>query len=191
MKLEIVSGFNGSELNEDSTWLEIYFSPFHQKFLRLYFLLFSTIFCYLLLDFHVKTGTRFSLRDKWLLEISKVDCSLFAQSGGRVVVRVCCTFSGMLAFLLFLHCHFHFFSHPPVLFHFLLSTSSLVPFLPSWHKMTQGGLPPCSKMYNCNCKSSYFVGKWIHCMFLLLQKDTTPELQKKSHFFFPSQSGLL
>ena len=64
MKLEIVSEFNGSELNEDSTWLEIYFSPFHQKFLRLYFLLFSTIFCYLLLDFHVKTGSRFSLRDK-------------------------------------------------------------------------------------------------------------------------------
>ena len=28
------------------------------------FLLFSTIFCYLLLDFHLKTGTRFSLRDK-------------------------------------------------------------------------------------------------------------------------------
>ena len=28
------------------------------------FLLFSTIFCYLLLDFHVKTGTIFSLRDK-------------------------------------------------------------------------------------------------------------------------------
>ena len=36
------------------------------------FLLFSTIFCYLLLDFHVKTGTRFSLQDKWLFEISKV-----------------------------------------------------------------------------------------------------------------------
>ena len=45
------------------------------------FLLFSTIFCYLLLDFHVKTGTRFSLRDKQLLKISKVkitrlDCIL-------------------------------------------------------------------------------------------------------------------
>ena len=37
------------------------------------FLLFSTIFCYLLLDFHVKTGTRFSLRDKQLFEISKVE----------------------------------------------------------------------------------------------------------------------
>ena len=37
------------------------------------FLLFSTIFCNLLLDFNVKTGTRFSLRDKRLFEISKVE----------------------------------------------------------------------------------------------------------------------
>ena len=37
------------------------------------FLLFSTIFCYLLLDFHIKTGTRFSLRDKLLLETSEVE----------------------------------------------------------------------------------------------------------------------
>ena len=35
-------------------------------------LLFSTIFCYLLLDVRVKTGTRFSLRDKRLFEISEV-----------------------------------------------------------------------------------------------------------------------
>ena len=33
----------------------------------------STIFCYLLLDFHVKIGTRISLWDKRLLEISKVE----------------------------------------------------------------------------------------------------------------------
>ena len=32
-------------------------------------LLFSTIFCYLLLNYHVQTGTRFSLRDKRLFEI--------------------------------------------------------------------------------------------------------------------------
>ena len=37
------------------------------------FFLFSTIFCYLLLDFHVKTGTRFSLRDKQLFEVSEVE----------------------------------------------------------------------------------------------------------------------
>ena len=36
------------------------------------FLLFSAIFCYLLLDFHVKTGAKFSLRDKRLFEISEV-----------------------------------------------------------------------------------------------------------------------
>ena len=36
-------------------------------------LLFPIIFCYLFLDFHVKTGTRISLRDKRLLEISEVE----------------------------------------------------------------------------------------------------------------------
>ena len=34
------------------------------------FLLFSTIFFYMLLDFHVKAATRFSLRNKRLFEIS-------------------------------------------------------------------------------------------------------------------------
>ena len=43
---------------------------------------FSIIFCYTLLDFHVKTGTRFSLRDKRLFEkskvqITRVDCISF------------------------------------------------------------------------------------------------------------------
>ena len=43
------------------------------------FLLLSTIFCYLILDFYVKTGIQFSLRDKRLfeiteVEITKVDC---------------------------------------------------------------------------------------------------------------------
>ena len=37
------------------------------------FLLCSTIFCYVLLDFHVSTGTRFSFRDKRLFEISRVE----------------------------------------------------------------------------------------------------------------------
>ena len=37
------------------------------------FLLFCTIFCCLLLDFHVKIGTRFSLQDKRLFEISEVE----------------------------------------------------------------------------------------------------------------------
>ena len=34
---------------------------------------FPQYFFYLLLDFHVKAGTRFSLRDKWLFEISEVE----------------------------------------------------------------------------------------------------------------------
>ena len=45
------------------------------------FLLLPTIFCYLMLDFYVKTGIRFFLRDKRLFEITKVeitrvDCTL-------------------------------------------------------------------------------------------------------------------
>ena len=40
---------------------------------KLQFLLFCTIFCYLLLNFHVKTETRFSLRNKLLFEISEVE----------------------------------------------------------------------------------------------------------------------
>ena len=44
------------------------------------FLLLSAIFCYLMLDFYVKTRIRFSLRDKRLfeiieVEITRVDCS--------------------------------------------------------------------------------------------------------------------
>ena len=45
------------------------------------FLLFSTIFCYLLLDFHVKTGIRLSLWDKQLFDRSKV-----------MIKRVDCTY---------------------------------------------------------------------------------------------------
>ena len=37
------------------------------------FLFFSTIFCYLLSDFHVSVGTKFSLRDKRSFEISEVE----------------------------------------------------------------------------------------------------------------------
>ena len=39
-----------------------------EQFLRL-----STIFCYLMLDFYVKTGIRFSLRDRRLFEITEVE----------------------------------------------------------------------------------------------------------------------
>ena len=37
------------------------------------FLPLSTIFYYLMLDFYVKTGIRFSLRDKRLFEITEVE----------------------------------------------------------------------------------------------------------------------
>ena len=45
------------------------------------FLPLSTIFYYLMLDFYVKTGIRFSLRDKRLFEITEVE-----------ITRVDCTF---------------------------------------------------------------------------------------------------
>ena len=37
------------------------------------FLLLSTIFSYMMLDFYVKTRIRFSLRDKWFFEITEVE----------------------------------------------------------------------------------------------------------------------
>ena len=57
------------------------------------FLLLSTIFCYLMLDFYVKTGVGISLQDKLLFEITKVeitrvDCSCPQNS----------TLSGALSF---------------------------------------------------------------------------------------------
>ena len=50
------------------------------------FLLLSTIFCYLMLDFYVKTRIRFSLRFKRLfkiieVEITRVDCIFFDIRG--------------------------------------------------------------------------------------------------------------
>ena len=49
------------------------------------FLLLSTIFCYLILDFYVKTRIRISLRDKRLfeiteVEITRVDCTCTIQN---------------------------------------------------------------------------------------------------------------
>ena len=40
------------------------------------FLLLSTIYCYLMLDFYVKTSVRFSLRDKRLFEITEVEITM-------------------------------------------------------------------------------------------------------------------
>ena len=48
------------------------------------FLPLSTLFYYLMLDFYVKTGIRFSIRDKRLfeiteVEITRVDCKCYAR----------------------------------------------------------------------------------------------------------------
>ena len=56
------------------------------------FLPLSTIFYYLMLDFYVKTGIRFSLRDKRLfeiteVEITRVDCSFLI--GKLLVINTC------------------------------------------------------------------------------------------------------
>ena len=54
------------------------------------FLLLSTIFYYLILDFYVKTGIRFSLRDRRLfeiteIEITRVDCISKLERGIALV----------------------------------------------------------------------------------------------------------
>ena len=84
--LDISDLQNGGKINRTTTfhkWI-CNLTPDVRDILKILWkeekLLFSTIFCYLLLDFHVKLGTRFSLRDKWLFEISevvitRVDCS--------------------------------------------------------------------------------------------------------------------
>ena len=60
------------------------------------FLLLSTIFCYLMLDFYVKTRISFSLRDKQLFEITKVEmtrvdcrCGLYLSQQTAPVLKVC------------------------------------------------------------------------------------------------------
>ena len=47
---------------------------------------FSTIFYYPLLDFHVNTGTAFSLRDKRLFEISEVEITRIDCDRSALVV---------------------------------------------------------------------------------------------------------
>ena len=78
---------------------------------------FFTLFRFLLLDLHVKTGTRFSFRDKRLFEISdveitRVDCmsklasvKLYLKLKLGWMVR---GEGGLLIFPLFLHCHSSF-----------------------------------------------------------------------------------
>ena len=57
------------------------------------FLLFSTKFCYLFLEFHVKTGTRISLRDKRLFEISEVEITRVDCIFLSVCLSVCLSVS--------------------------------------------------------------------------------------------------
>ena len=69
------------------------------------FLLLSTIFCYLKLDFYVKRKIRFSLRDKRLFEITEVDCSrkratVLAVDAGRGCLVI---FHSPIISLFFLH----------------------------------------------------------------------------------------
>ena len=77
------------------------------------FLLFSTIFCYLLLGFHIKTRTRVLLRDKRLFEIREVEItgvhlketkntlSRLRKSADWSFVFCCCCFLLLLLLLLF------------------------------------------------------------------------------------------
>ena len=61
------------------------------------FLPLSTIFCYLKLHFYVKTGIRFSLRDKRLfeiteVEITRVNCS-YCESNKKFIDCCHCMFN--------------------------------------------------------------------------------------------------
>ena len=51
------------------------------------FLLLSTIFCYLMLDFCVKTRIRFSLRDKRLFDITEVEITRVDCIAVKVLVK--------------------------------------------------------------------------------------------------------
>ena len=55
----------------------------------------STIFYYLMLNFYAKTGIRFSLRDKWLfeiteVEITRVDCTTISWCNGDIEILLAC-----------------------------------------------------------------------------------------------------
>ena len=52
------------------------------------FLLLSTIFCYLVLDFYVKTRIRFSLRDKRLFEVTEVEITRVDYTSLMYVVGI-------------------------------------------------------------------------------------------------------
>ena len=56
--------------------LEIYWKYYGKEENFEQFLPFSAIFCYLVLDFNVKTGTRFLLRDKRLFKMSEVEITI-------------------------------------------------------------------------------------------------------------------
>ena len=63
----------------------MWFDSWSQRYIEN--IVFSTIFCYLLLEFHVKTGTRFSLQDRRVFEISYVEITR---------VKCVCTFALIL-----------------------------------------------------------------------------------------------
>ena len=76
------------------------------------FLPLSTIFYYLMLDFYVKTGIRFSFRDKRLFEITEVeittvDC-IFASLSLRHASLTFCYFTvSLLVTVMLLYIHLH------------------------------------------------------------------------------------
>ena len=76
------------------------------------FLLLSTILCYLILDFYVKTRIRFSLRDKRLLkitevEITRVDCKINWSVRKIVLPRIIQTSKIFHCLILYCHCVSH------------------------------------------------------------------------------------
>ena len=120
--------------------------------LRSNFFFFYTIFCYLLLDFHVKKGTRFPFRDKRLfdisaVEITRVECNsvfylkMFYTAGDRLdackigtkapaipsQTALLITFSGWLFFCDFIQGFINYLNK--------VSTSQISPQYPNEKKM--------------------------------------------------------
>ena len=60
------------------------------------FLLLSTIFCYLMSDFYIERGIRFSLRDKRLFEITEVEITRVDCKPHTENLKTCISFSTTL-----------------------------------------------------------------------------------------------
>ena len=103
------------------------------------FLLLSTIFCYLVLDFYVETRIRFSLRDKRLFEITEVE-----------ITRVDCILqiSKSTAFLIYFQNNWHKCTRAMIQMSMKLMRMDHINFMMIWIIL--------AKMYSANARLTLF-----------------------------------